>query len=174
MRRAMIIGQPGSGKSTLARALGQITDLPVIHIDQILWQTGWIQRSRPEIDALCLEAHARPCWIFEGGHSSTWAQRLERCDTLIWLDVPLARRLYRVLLRTLRHHGRTRPDLTPGCHEHFDTEFLVWMWNTRNSAREKMRRLYETAPADKALYRFTRFAEVDRFLDDVRNRVATS
>ncbi len=40
MRRGMIIGQPGSGKSTLARTLGQITDLPVIHIDQILWQTG--------------------------------------------------------------------------------------------------------------------------------------
>ncbi|WP_349775075.1 AAA family ATPase [Frigidibacter sp. SD6-1] len=53
MQRIMIIGQPGAGKSTLAAALGQRTGLPVIHIDHIHWQPGWIERSSDEKTRLC-------------------------------------------------------------------------------------------------------------------------
>ena len=38
MKRIMIIGGAGSGKSSLARALGDITGLPVVHIDTLYWQ----------------------------------------------------------------------------------------------------------------------------------------
>ena len=93
----MIIGQPGSGKSTLARRLGKILDLPVVHIDLIHWQSGWIERAKSEKDRLCSEVHTRDKWIFEGGHSNTWAERLGRADTLIFLDIPLAVRAWRVL-----------------------------------------------------------------------------
>ena len=89
MRRIMIIGQPGSGKSTFARELGAITHLPVFHIDHIHWQSGWVERPGPEKDRLCADVHAQDKWIFEGGHSTTWPERLDRADTLIWLDLPL-------------------------------------------------------------------------------------
>ena len=115
MRRVMIVGQPGSGKSTFARQLGAATGLPVVHIDRIHWQPGWVERSRDEKDRLTRAVHARETWIFEGGHSRTWPERLARADTLIWLDVPLPRRLWRVLRRAVtglrphaaRHAGRT-------------------------------------------------------------------
>ena len=48
MQRVMIVGQPGSGKSTLARRLGQLTGIPVVHIDTIHWQPGWVERSAAE------------------------------------------------------------------------------------------------------------------------------
>jgi adenylate kinase family enzyme len=35
MHRVAIIGSAGSGKSTLARRLGEITGLPVVHIDTL-------------------------------------------------------------------------------------------------------------------------------------------
>ena len=41
----MIVGQPGSGKSSLAHALGQASGLPVVHIDRIHWQAGWVERA---------------------------------------------------------------------------------------------------------------------------------
>ncbi|MGB3409246.1 MAG: AAA family ATPase, partial [Jannaschia sp.] len=72
MRRVMIIGQPGSGKSTFARAMGELTFLPVHHIDRIHWKPGWIERSRAEKTRLCEEVHSQDAWIFEGGHSATW------------------------------------------------------------------------------------------------------
>ncbi|MEP1209406.1 MAG: AAA family ATPase [Rhizobiaceae bacterium] len=164
MKRVMIIGQPGSGKSTLARQLGQHTGLPVVHIDMIHWKPGWIERNSAEKAALCHEVHQRDSWIFEGGHTLTWPERLDRCDTLIWLDFPLWLRVLRVVRRTLRDYGRTRPDLPPDCPERFNAEFYRWIWITRNSHREKMRNLLETAPPSKTRVKLRNRREVDAYL----------
>ena len=101
MQRIMIIGQPGSGKSTLARQIGDRTGLPVYHIDHIHWTRGWVERSAPEKTRMCLEVHAKESWVFEGGHSVTWLDRLERAEALIWLDIPLCVRLYRIMLSAM-------------------------------------------------------------------------
>ena len=164
MKRIMIIGQPGSGKSTLARQMGDITGLPVIHRDQLLWSACWIEPDNAEEDRLCLEAEARDTWIFEGGHSRTWANRLDRADMLIWLDFPLGLRTLRVIRRTLEYHGRTRPDLPDNCPERFDPEFYRWIWTTRHSAHAKMQALFDAAPPHKIKARLRTRAEVDTFL----------
>ena len=77
MNRIMIVGQPGSGKSTLAAALGQRTGLPVIHIDKIHWQPGWVERSKAEKTRLCLEAEQRSQWFTTGYRSGD----SDDCDT---------------------------------------------------------------------------------------------
>ncbi|KRP70657.1 ATPase AAA [Pseudomonas paralactis] len=148
MRRVMIVGQPGSGKSTLARKLGQCTGLPVVHIDTIHWQPGWIERSRAAKTQLCLEVEARECWIFEGGHSSTWDNRLARADLLIWIDRSATLRFWPVLLRTLLRRGQARPDLPENCPERLANlpEFFRFMWQTKKSARVQMRQLVDAAP----------------------------
>ena len=149
MKRIMIVGQPGSGKSRLAQALGTLTGLPVIHVDRIHWQSGWVERSKAEKTQLCREAEQQSHWIFEGGHSATWPSRLERADMLIVLYRPVALRLWRVLRRTVTGLGRTRPDMAEGCPERLSSlpEFIRYIWTTRASARDKMERLAATAPA---------------------------
>lgn len=149
MQRVMIVGQPGSGKSTLARKLGERTGLPVVHIDTIHWQPGWVERSRDEKTRLCLEVEARDRWIFEGGHSTTWGNRVARADLLIWIDRSATLRLLRVLRRTLLHRGQSRPDLPENCPELLGNlpGFLRFMWQTRKTARAKMRQLVSTAPS---------------------------
>ncbi len=163
----MIIGQPGSGKSTLARALGDKLKLPVVHIDQIHWQPGWTERPAAEKSALCREVHRRERWIFEGGHSATWPERLERADTLIWLDIPLHVRAWRVAKRTLRHYGQSRPDLPEDCPERFSWEFTVWIWQTRKTGREKMGRFYDAVPPGKSRYQLQDHRQVKHFLENI-------
>jgi len=143
MNRIMIVGQPGSGKSTLAASLGQLTELPVVHIDKIHWQSGWVERSKEEKTRLCLEAEQQSRWIFEGGHSATWPSRLQRADMLIWLDLPVALRLWRVFRRAVTSLGRTRPDMADGCPERLRSlpEFFTYIWQTRNSSRSGIERL---------------------------------
>jgi adenylate kinase family enzyme len=148
MNRIMIIGQPGSGKSTLARALGEVTGLPVVHVDKIHWQSGWVERSKAEKTRLCREAEQQSHWIFEGGHSATWSSRLARADMLIVLERPIGLRLWRVIFRALKGRGRTRPDMAEGCPERLSSlpEFIRYIWTTRNSNRDKMHRLAGAAP----------------------------
>ncbi|WP_426157029.1 AAA family ATPase [Pseudomonas sp. TSRC2-2] len=149
MQRVMIVGQPGSGKSTLARKLGERTGLPVVHIDTIHWQPGWIERSRDEKTRLCLEVEARDRWIFEGGHSTTWENRVARADLLIWIDRSATLRFLRVLRRTLLHRGQSRADLPENCPERLANlpKFLRFMWQTRNTSRAHMRQFALTAPS---------------------------
>ena len=163
----MIIGQPGSGKSTLARQLGVVTRLAVYHIDMIHWQPGWVERDRAEKTRLCQEVQARTHWIFEGGHSATWPERLARADTLIWLDVGLPRRLLRVVRRTVLGYGRTRRDLPSNCPERFSLEFYQFIWRTRHTARARMAQLAASAGPEKTVVRLRTLREVRVYLQDV-------
>ena len=171
MQRIMIVGQPGSGKSTLARDLGRKTGLPVIHIDHIHWQPGWVERPRDDKTRLCHEVEMRAAWIFEGGHSATWANRLSRAEMLIWLDLPLPLRLWRVVKRTVVWHGRNRPDLPEGCPEGFHREtlpFWRFIWRTRVTARANIQRLWDSAPEGKVKVRLTSPAQVRGFVAEFR------
>ena len=143
----MIIGQPGSGKSSLARRLGERTGLPVVHVDRLQWQAGWVERSKSEPTRLCLEAEQRERWIFEGGHSQTWPSRLERAELLVWLNRPVSLRMWRVVRRVMVGRGETRPDMAEDCPERLRSlpEFLHYIWVTRQSAVRKMEALAATA-----------------------------
>lgn len=165
-KRIMIVGQPGSGKSSLAQRLGERTGLPVIHIDKIHWQPGWVERSKAEKTRLCKEAEQGERWIFEGGHSSTWPSRLARADMLIWLDRGVGIRLWRVLRRSIVGLGKTRPDMADGCPERLGTlpEFVHYIWTTRNSAVRKIARLTEMAPEGCEVVRLRSDEDVERFV----------
>lgn len=53
-------------------------------------------------------------------------ERIAASDTVILLAPSRATCLFRVLKRSIRQWGRTRPDLHPGCREQLpDAEFLT-------------------------------------------------
>jgi adenylate kinase family enzyme len=167
MNRVMVVGQPGSGKSTLARALGAKTGLPVHHMDQIHWKPGWVERDRDAKIEMAMKVERGPRWIFEGGLSATYAHRLSRCDTLVVLDLPLSLRVSRVVRRTLRQHGDTRADLPENCPERFNLEFSHYIWRTRKTARDRLLRLLQSAPAAVAAHHLTSPRAVRAYLASV-------
>ncbi len=170
MRRVMITGGPGAGKSTLAVLLGRVTGLPVVHMDHIHWKSGWIERDRARKTQLTHEVHQRELWILEGGHSTSYPERLSRADTFIWLDFPLWLRLWRVLSRSVRYHGTNRPDLPEGCPERLSMEtieFVRFIWRTRKTARRKLEKIYNNPPGHLQVVKLNNLRQVNGYLQSI-------
>jgi adenylate kinase family enzyme len=135
MERVLLLGCGGSGKSTLARELGRRLGLPVIHLDRLFWQSGWVNVTKEVFDARLAEALAAPRWVMDGNYDRTLPLRLARCDTAVYLDYSRFACLRGVLKRVLSSRGRTRPDMADGCPERVDAEFLRWIWTFRKKVR---------------------------------------
>lgn len=135
MERILIIGCGCSGKSTLARALGEKLGLPVVHLDQLWWREGWQEVSREEFDAQLELALGMERWIIDGNFSRTMPRRLEKCDTIIYLDFSRWACLRGLCQRMLGSYGKVRPDMSDGCPERFDPEFAKWIWNFNKNNR---------------------------------------
>jgi len=164
MQRVLVIGAGGAGKSTFSVRLGQRTGLPVVHLDREHWQPGWVEPPRETWGATIARLVAGERWILDGNFGGSLEQRLAACDTVVFMDMPRLQCLWRVLLRRLRHRGRARPDMAPGCNEKLPADFLWWIWTY--SARRRpaiLLRLRRLRPGQAAVV-LRSDREVERFL----------
>ena len=137
MQRILVIGSPGAGKSTLAHALARRTGLPLHHLDRMHWLPGWVERDRAEgLDAV-RQVLAQDRWIIDGNYGSSLPLRLERADTVVWLDYPTWLCLGRALKRWWQYRGQSRPDMTEGCDERLNLEFLLYIAQFRSAWRQR-------------------------------------
>ena len=135
MQRVIVIGPCGAGKSTSAVELGRLLDLPVHHLDRLHWREGWVESSREELEAAVAPILAGERWLIDGNYGGTMAARLERADTVVYLDYSIWLCMWRALTRVLRFRGRTRPDMAPGCPERFDSAFFLYIFNWNRGPR---------------------------------------
>jgi adenylate kinase family enzyme len=85
-RRVVVTGMAGSGKSSFSRSLAAKTGLPVIHLDVQFWKPGWIAPSENEWREKQRGLLAGDAWIVDGNYHETLDLRLERADTIVFLD----------------------------------------------------------------------------------------
>ena len=164
MRRVLVIGSGGAGKSVFARRLGARLGLEVVHLDRLYWRPGWVETPKEEWRRKVSELAGREAWVMDGNYSGTLDLRLAACDTVVFLDLPRAVCLWRVLKRAVMYRGRPRPDRAEGCREKLNFEFLQWVWGYPTRSRPKVIRLLEEHSRDKRVVRLRSRAEVERFL----------
>ena len=166
MERVLIIGCGGAGKSTLAQKLGQKLDLPVVHLDSIFWLPGWVEMEKDAFDERVRQELRKDKWIMDGNYNRTMPERLQYCDTVIYLDFSRWACLYGIFKRLLTNIGKTRPDMGPGCKEKVDWEFVKWVWNFNKNKRERYyRMLNETQGIETIVLKNRRM--VKRFLKEL-------
>src|SRR5207245_1270390 len=116
------------------------TGLPVVHLDVLFWRPGWTPAPREEARAAFAAAIAEEGWILDGNFltvENAYA-RFDRADTVIFLDLPRATCLWRVLKRFVRERRRSRPDLPEGCPEGLELSFLRWIWRYPRDDRPRV------------------------------------
>jgi adenylate kinase family enzyme len=167
----MILGGPGSGKSTMARWMSEQTGLPVRHLDHVHWMPHWTPRPSAQRLAMVRAYEQEERWIIEGGLSETHPSRMARADVLVWIDLPVSLRLWRVLRRSIRYRGRGRPDLPDGCIERFDRDtaaFILWIWQDREKGRQRILKNLGSAPGHLAVHHLRSSREVAAFKRGLR------
>lgn len=168
----LVMGPSGSGKSTLAREIGAALGLEVVHLDSLFWRPGWVEPPPEEFRAAVLEAVEKPAWVIDGNYTGNGAseERLAACDTIVFLDFPRRVCMWRVLRRTVRTFGRTRPDLADGCIERIDFEFLRFVW-AAPGRRPKMLTLLDQYRDTRRVIVLSNTREVRRFVAGLRSPV---
>jgi adenylate kinase family enzyme len=168
MRRVLVIGSGGSGKSTLAKRLGPRLGLPVVHLDSLYWSAGWVEPDKARWAETVRAVINEQAWVLDGNYSGTLAERIEACDTVVFLDVSRIVCLWRVLKRVARYRRQTRPEMPAGCPERLSIGFLVWIWNYPNRTRRKVLALLERYRTSKNVVHLRTRNEVEQFINAQR------
>lgn len=129
MMKISILGYSGAGKSTLARQLGGRYNAPVLHLDMVQYLPNWEEREKAEKLRLVEDfLNSNSSWVIDGTYSGLhFKRRLEESDLIIMLLFNRFTCLKRVVSRYLKFKGRSRPDMTDGCNEKLDSEFVRWV-----------------------------------------------
>lgn len=156
-RRIVVTGMAGAGKSTFSEALSAKTGLPVVHLDLHFWKPGWVEPSEDEWREKQRHLLAGEEWIADGNYHATLELRLERADTVVFLDTPWWVCARRAFFRGLRR----RPagfELPEGCRESAisrlrdEWSLIGRIWRGRRSEREKELRIVSRHGHHVALY----------------------
>lgn len=161
----MVIGCSASGKSTFARRLGKITGLPVTHLDNLFWKSGWIEEDREVFRRKQQEVIDTDRWIIDGHYKSTMDIRLERADLVFWYRLSrykcISGYIRRMLKGMIKKGGR--PDITEGCNEKLDFEFMKYIWNFNKTQVKPTEELLKHYPNIKVII-FNSRKQADKFL----------
>ena len=183
-RRIHVVGNSASGKSTLAMRLAEALGARFVELDALNWQPGWVSlhdTDPGEFDRRMREATGGERWVVAGSYMSH-SQRAfwDRLDAVVWLDLPMALLLRRVLRRTWRR-WRSRELLWGTNHERFWPQFLVWKkhesllaWIVTQHARKRRGMLAYQSDTRWSHIRFVRLTsaqEVEAFAAAVEHAV---
>lgn len=168
-KKVLVIGCGGAGKSSLSRRLGEVLDLPVVHLDAHYWKPDWRETPAEEWERKVAELAGRDEWVMDGNYGGTMDIRLARAEIVVFLDMPRSLCLWRVVARRLRHARRSRPDMAPGCPERLEWQFLKYVWNYRKTRRPRVLEKLENLPPEKRVFVLRSPDEVRRFLREAQS-----
>jgi hypothetical protein len=135
--RILVAGTSGSGKSTLARRIAHTLALPYFELDALFHGPGWTERPTFESDVIT--QIARPAWVTEYQYRAVQPRLIEGAQLLVWLDLPRAVVLRRVVRRTLARR-LTRAEILngnvePPLHRFFTDPDHIVRWSFRTHPR---------------------------------------
>lgn len=166
MNRIILIGCGGAGKSTLSRKISEKLELPLYHLDRIFWNKGWVETPKDQFDEDVKELINKDKWIIDGNYRRTLDMRVEKADTVIFINMPTYICIYRVIKRRLIYRNKSRPDIAEGCVEGIDFEFFLWILTYNRKIRPSVFKTLSKCK-NKNIIILNSKKEVNKFMESI-------
>lgn len=166
IKKIAIVGNAGSGKSSLALKLHNLLGLPLYHLDQYFWKSGWVEPERAEFEKIHNElVDQKAGWIIEGMAIRFFEYRIQKADCIIFLDMPTYKCFYRVFKRMLMHYGKEYFASAKGCPECLPSwKFLKFILNFNRERRPVIIELLEKYKDKKKIFMVKNDAELKELI----------
>ena len=125
-----IIGYSASGKSTFAKNIGEILDIPVLHLDKVNFLPNWEERKVEESEKIVLDFIKKnnDKFVIDGNYSKfAYDLRMKISDKIIFFDFDRFTCLFQAFQRYNKYKGKVRESMIEGCCEKLDWEFIKWI-----------------------------------------------
>jgi len=175
--RVHVWGNSCSGKSTLAAKIGEVLDLPVVELDALNWETGWVSVRETEPDKFIARV-TRACegdrWVVAGSYSDTSTEHIwPKVQSVIWLDLPRWLLMLRAIRRCWKRAwtgellwGKVQERFLPQLMIWRGEESLLWWIWTQHARKRSELRSFTLDPqfAHIQFFRFTSSKDADAWL----------
>ena len=168
--KIQIIGYSGSGKSTIAKTLGELYDIPVIHLDNIKFYGNWQERTDEEQTEVLQDfLNKNKSWVIDGNYSKICPQRFEESDMTIFLNFNRFVCFWSAYKRYKQH--RLSPRESCPCNDKFDHKFKKWLLldgRTRKRQKKHIFNLNKTS-GEKVILKNRK--QVDKFVEILKQKI---
>lgn|SRR3989344_1117490 len=164
--RISIIGHSAAGKSTLARRISEKFHIPRLHIDKFWFETGGHrlplgdtaaqEKARAHVLERTREFVQKDSWVSDGWYPRIQPVVVSRADQIIFLDVPLWRRISNHIWRTLS--GKSHKEFTLWHEIRFIPQIIYRTYHRDGKMRQFMKENAEKVLVLKS------FREVEQYL----------
>jgi len=140
-QRILVYGVTGSGKTTAAERIAACTGLPLILVDDLMWQPGWRPVEAQRQRQMVTDVVAVDRWVLDSAYGAWLDLVLPRAELVIGLDYPrwlsLARLMRRSLMRLLDR--RTICNGNRETLQQLVSRDSILVWHFRSFPRKRLR-----------------------------------
>ena len=167
MKKVAVFGNAGGGKSTLSKRLSQISGLPLHVLDKIKYQSGGTEVPHEDFLSAHQKILATDQWIIDGfGCMETLWLRLDKADTLIFVDLPLYVHGWWVTKRLITGYFKPPegwPSNSPILRSSLNSYHALWLCHKYLTS--KYRKYIEQAQNIKTVYHIRSTKQISQFFE---------
>ncbi len=172
MKKVAVFGNAGGGKSTLSKRLSAIAGLPLYILDKIQYRPGGAEVPQEEYKRVHQEILDTERWIIDGfGCMETLWLRLERADTLVFVDLPLFIHFWWVTKRLIVGHFKPPegwPENSPILQSSLSSYRVLWL--CRKYLTPRYREYIKQVQSTKSVYHIRSTQEIAQFIELIENQ----